>query len=120
MIPPFNLLNFSNNQLLQRFQANVASVLQALVGVPIAQGLLATYTAPRALEIGAPFTLAHNLGRPVLGILPAVMPFSAFENPGAGASFVMATPASQTPNTSTSMTCSNEILAGAVLSFWVF
>jgi hypothetical protein len=112
-IPALKLLNFSD-QLIQRFQANLAAVLTALVGTPIVQGALATYTVPAAgLAAGAQFSLNQGLGRVPVGIIPLLLQTRA-------TLFAIAPGTNPAPTSTVSLLTASALPAGLVLSFWVF
>ena len=118
-LPAFKLLQFAD-QTIQRFQANVAAVLQPLGLITLLNGTLAVYSATVDIPSPNTFVLTHNLGRAPVGIIPLVAPYTAFTTPGFGANFVQAKTPSATPNINANLLCTNEIRKGALLSFWVF
>ena len=119
MIPAFKMLKFADD-VLQRFQANIAEVFAALAPIGILNGKLVAYTAGNSIPAQNDLVVNHNLGRVPLGILPLVAPSSSFVTPAAGGGFVQSATRNATPTTSAILFCTNAIRAGAVFAFWVF
>jgi len=122
-IPPFAKLKMPD-QLLQRLQTNIDATLTPLQQLPIAQSVVATFTASQAIAAGTDFTLNHGLGRAPTAIIPCVpMGNQLFTGNPVGSesfSFTISPTNNPAPTTQAILRCSVAIGGGASLSFLVF
>jgi hypothetical protein len=94
-------------------QQNVQAVLSALIGVPIVNGVLASFTASTAIPPNTDFVLNHKLGRKPQGIHPTLSStFSSF--------FWLSSSTNPAPNSQVILQANTAISSGQSLGFWVY
>ena len=117
-VPPLAKLQFPGNQVLQRFQGNVAGVLEPvqsalteIQAAPPSQSILASFKATANIQPYTDFILIHNLGRTPAAIVACLS--------NVYGSIVVSQTANPRPAIQAILRCNLEIPGGATLIFLV-